>query len=67
MSSPTPQAHQDVVDQAPPALTRAEAERILAQCEPGTEGFLEACDQLTRRKLAALCRAYLANLPPDAS
>ena len=41
-------------------VERQEVEALLAACEPGSETFVEAMDKLSRRKVAALCRAWLA-------
>ena len=41
-------------------IERQEVEALLAACEPGSETFVEAMDKLSRRKVAALCRAWLA-------
>ena len=41
-------------------MKREEVEALMSACEPGSETFVEAMDKLSRRKVAALCRAWLA-------
>ena len=41
-------------------IERQEVEALLAACEPGSDAFVPAMDQMTRRKMRALCRAWLA-------
>lgn len=41
-------------------MKREDVEALLAECEPGSEGFLAAMDKLTRRNVKSLCRRWLA-------
>ena len=41
-------------------VERQEVEALLAACVPGSEAFVPAMDEMTRRKMRALCRAWLA-------
>ena len=41
-------------------VERKEVEAMLAACQPGNDAFGPAMDEMTRRKMRALCRAWLA-------
>src|SRR5690554_6623534 len=44
----------------PAMVERQEVEALLAACVPGSEAFVPAMDKMSRRKMRALCRAWLA-------